>query len=86
MASAQRWVRPEVRGDEQVELTEVVAINRNEQQAYFEDGSLVPFSVMYDGYGEITDEPKNAATAVILHPEGPWVVIGLDWFEQMTRH
>jgi hypothetical protein len=65
---------------------EIVAINRSEQEAYFEDGTLAPFFVMYDNAGETTDEPKEAVSAVILHPAGPWVVIGLDWFERATRH
>lgn len=86
MASSKRWPRPEDISDEEVELMEIVAINRANQEAYLEDGSTVPFSVMYDASGEITDESKDAISAVVLHPEGPWVTIGLDWFEQATRH
>ncbi len=65
---------------------EVIAISMARREALFDNGIVMPFTVMYDADGDETDCADDARVALARTPGGGCVAIVLHMFTMATVH
>jgi hypothetical protein len=65
---------------------QVVAISRSEAAAVLDDGSVCPFSNMFDMDGDETDDIAEAVCAVVPLPDGTWEAVDFGEFDPVAIH
>lgn len=73
-------------GEDEILIEPIAAIDRESMVAILDDGRITPFTEMYGEHGDDVTDTDDAVTVVIKHPDGPWVVLDLEWFDAITRH
>lgn len=65
---------------------DIIAISRREAAAVLDNGEVVPFANMFDGFGDETDDGSLATVAVVSLPNGTWMVLDLTDYEAVALH
>jgi hypothetical protein len=60
----------------------VHAINREDREIMLEDGTILPMTCLHDATGEETDDMEEAVFATVELPDGRWVPVVLEDYDQ----
>ena len=69
-----------------MELDRTVAINRKQGLVSLDDGSVLKMQNYVDRFGDDTDDPEEAVSAIAELPSGRWIVIDLTEFEHVEAN
>lgn len=67
-------------------MRDVAAINLRTRFAVGDDDAVGKVTNLFDAHGDETDEPSEAAAAVVKWPDGTWDDVDLSKFDFNTRN
>jgi hypothetical protein len=65
-------------------MVDVVAVNRGQRFVLTDRGDVCPITNMFDAFGDETDDPAEAVTAVAELDADHWLAIDLTQFETVA--